>query len=209
MLGALSGVLVAAAVAIPGDLALLGMVQHTDPARSSAVLRSAGRERVLGVGDSAFGGTLTAVSEGSVTLKFGDETIEVRLPQTAGVPPAPRFPAAAAVPAPARGGRVMMRAEVEKRLGQEIPRILAETTLVPAREPGGKIAGFTLSRIADQTLLTDAGLRPGDVLTEINGTPIDSVATLAALYSRLAGEGEIRAVVLRDGQSVPLTITLR
>jgi general secretion pathway protein C len=208
MLGAFAALLLAVA---PADLALLGVVWHSDPARSAAILKSEGRQRIVAVGETAFGGHLTAINATSVVLQFGDENVEVRLADESAVAAAPvgRFPVAPR-PTPSRvSGRVMARAEVERRLGQEIPRILAETTLVPAREPGGRVAGFTLSRVADNSLLTDAGLRPGDVLTEVNGTPIDSVATLAALYARLANEKELRAVVLRDGQPVPLSITLR
>ena len=79
--------------------------------------------------------------------------------------------------------RAMERREVERRLGEESGRILAETTLVPAMDEG-RVAGFTISRMPDSTVLSDAGLRAGDVLTEVNGVPIDSLATLIGLWPR-------------------------
>jgi general secretion pathway protein C len=115
--------------------------------------------------------------------------------------------AAAAAPADP-GSRVLERREVERRLGEEASRILAETTLIPALD-AGHVAGFTLSRVPEGSLLTDAGLRAGDVLTSINDTPIDSMATLISLWPRLQGESTLHAVVLRNGQPVSLTVSLR
>jgi type II secretory pathway component PulC len=102
----------------------------------------------------------------------------------------------------------MERRDMERRLGQEVPRILAETTLVPVTE-GGQVAGFTLTRLPEGTLLSEAGLRPGDVITSINDVPIDSLATLIGLWPRLQSESDIRAVVLRNGQPVALSVHLR
>ena len=102
----------------------------------------------------------------------------------------------------------MVRREVEQRLSTELPRILAETTLVPVMQDGQPV-GFTLSRVPDGTLLTDAGVRPGDVLTEINGIRVDSLGTLIGLWPRLQGEKELRAVVLRNGRPTALKVTLQ
>ena len=49
------------------------------------------------------------------------------------------------------------------------------------------------------SLLTDAGLRTGDVLTRINDMQIDGMATLIGLWPRLQSATELRAVVLRGG----------
>ena len=73
----------------------------------------------------------------------------------------------------------------------------------------GRVAGLALTRVPECGLLTDAGLQAGDVLTEVNGTAIDGLATLMALYPRLQGAPELSAVVLRNGQPVRLTVTLR
>jgi S1-C subfamily serine protease len=59
------------------------------------------------------------------------------------------------------------------------------------------------------TVLSDAGLRAGDVLTEVNGVPIDSLATLVGLWPRLQAESTLHAVVLRNGQPVTLSVALR
>jgi type II secretory pathway component PulC len=103
--------------------------------------------------------------------------------------------------------RAMPRADVEKRLGTEIPRILTETALRPVVEDG-RVVGLLVARLPEGTLLSDAGLRAGDVLVEINETAIDGMGTLMGLWPRLQSATEIRAVVRRAGRPVRLSVTL-
>jgi type II secretory pathway component PulC len=209
-----AAVLLAALSAAPPDLAAIGIVVSPRPASSVAILRAAGRTRVVGPGDAAFGGRVERITAHAVLLEFADGPRELRLVST--TPPAraaattstsegaPTAGAAAEAP----HARVLERQEVERRLGAEIPRILAETTLLPVSD-GAATVGFTLTRMPEGSLLTDAGLRPGDVLTHVNDVAIDSLPTLIALWPRLQAASTVRAQVLRDGQPVSLSVTLR
>jgi general secretion pathway protein C len=211
MLAALAAASAGAATP-PLDLAAVGIVVSGGD-RSVAVLRSGGRTRVVSVGETAFGGRVVAILAESVTLEYGAERHELRLvrsaPQAA-PPPLPPAPQAPPEPPedPTTPARAMARREVERRLSDEVPRILAETTLSPVTEDG-RIVGLAVTRIAEGSLLTDAGLRAGDVLTRINDVTIDGLPTLIGLYSRLQNETELRAVVLRNGRPVSLSVTLR
>jgi type II secretion system protein C len=202
--------LLAALAGPPADLEAVGIIVSRRPEACVAILRSGGRERVASVGEPAFGGRVTAVVPGRVSLDFGGERVDVRLAGVAAAPPpsAPSATASRPPEDPTTPARSMDRREMERRLGQEVPRILAETTLVPVTD-GGQVAGFTLTRLPEGTLLSDAGLRAGDVITSINDVPIDSLATLIGLWPRLQSESDIRAVVLRNGQPVALTVHLR
>jgi type II secretory pathway component PulC len=87
-------------------------------------------------------------------------------------------------------------------------RILAETAIAPVMEDG-HVVGVQLTRVPEGSLLTDAGLRTGDVLTRINDTQIDGMASLIGLYPRLQNATELRAVVLRGGQPISVKVSLR
>jgi general secretion pathway protein C len=200
----LAALLAAALAAPPADLAAVGIVASKDPAHSVVLLRSGGRTRVVGIGENAFGGRVTAVAADSVTLEFEGRPATVRLSGDSAR--AAAAPAASVASDP--GAHVLTRRDVERRIGEEAPRILAETTLMPAVD-AGRVAGFTLTRVPENSLLTEAGLRAGDVLTQINDIPIDSMATLIGLWPKLQGESTLTAVVLRNGQPVSLTVSLR
>ena len=186
----------------PADLAAVGIVMSRDPAHRVVLLRAGGRTRAVGIGESAFGGKVAAIAPDTATLEFEGGRVEVRL---SGEAAAVARSAPAAPPAP--DARVLVRRDVERRIGEEAPRILAETALTPALD-AGHVAGFTLTHVPEG-LLTEAGLRAGDVLTQVNDTPIDSMATLIGLWPKLQGASNVSAVVLRNGQPVTLTVSLR
>jgi type II secretion system protein C len=196
------------ALAAPSDLTAQGVVVSPHSQHSVALLRSAGRTRVVGTGEMAWGGRVTAISADSVTLDFDGSPVALRLSGGGGgtplaPPPRPAAPAAAA----SGPTRTMERRDVERRLGQEVPRILAETVLLPVMDQGA-VTGFTLTRIPENSLLSDAGLQAGDVLVSVNDTRIDSMATLMGLWPRLQTENALRAVVVRNGQPVTLMLSL-
>ena len=192
----------------PADLSAVGVVVTASPERSVAILRSQGQTRVVRVGETAFGGRVQSVATDVVALDFAGEPVEVRVRAGRGAVAAK--PAAGAPEDPSSPGRTMMRTEVQRRLAEETPRILSETAIAPVSGSSGQITGFALTRLpAGGSLLAYAGLRAGDVVTEINGTPIDSLPTLIGLWPRLQNETSIRAVVLRDGQPVTISVSLR
>src|SRR5512147_3248717 len=141
----------------PADLAATGVVIHPVAGRSTVILTSAGRARLASVGEAAFGGKVVEIRPNAVVLAFENGPVEVRLsaPTTPVLAPPPvEAAAAAAAPAedPATPHRMMSRVEVERRLGSEIPRILADTALVPATEDG-RVVGLAVQRLAEGTLL--------------------------------------------------------
>lgn len=197
-----TALLLLALAAPPPDLAAVGIVTSRDPAHSVVLLRSGGRTRAVAIGETAFGGRVAAIAADAATVEFEGRRVEVRLSGGAAA-------AAARTSAPSADpdARVLVRRDVERRIGEEAPRILAETTLMPALD-AGRVAGFTLTRVPEG-LLTEAGLRAGDVLTQVNDTPIDSMATLIGLWPKLQGASSVSALVLRNGQPVTLTVSLR
>jgi general secretion pathway protein C len=201
----LAALLVALAAAAPPDLEAVGVVVARRPEASAAILRSAGRSRVVVVGDSAFGGRVAEITSRGVLMEFEGAPSMLRLPSApAALAQAPPPPSAVAEAAP--GELTMDRRDLERRLSLETSRILAETALVPVQN-GQQVDGFAITRMPEGTLLSDAGLQAGDILTEVNGTPVDSLATLVSLWGRLQNESTVRAVVVRGGS--PLTLTLR
>jgi type II secretory pathway component PulC len=196
--------LLALGPAPPPDLTAVGVVMGSRPA---AILRAGTHSRVVSVGDSVFGGRVVGITPAGVTLEFAGARTELSVAK--GLPATrPRPPATEIAEAPASPAQVMERREVERRLGQEMPRILSETAVVSLAETG-QGTGISITRMAEGTLLTDVGLRVGDVLVSVNGVPVDSLATLISLWPRFQNESQLRALVLRGGQPTPLTVTLR
>jgi type II secretion system protein C len=211
--------LAAALETAPKDLAVTGVVVRKTPQQSTAILSSGGKTRVVAIGDTAFGGRVVTVNAEGVTLDYAGERLVLRLAtalQAAAANPPKPAPVAAAKTAPpgappedpATPARTMQRADVQRRLGDEIPRILAETAVTPVMQDG-HVVGVQVARLAEGSLLTDAGLRAGDIITQVNGTDIDGMGTLIGLWPRLQTATELRAVITRNGQPVSLVVSLK
>jgi len=205
-----------AQVADAPPAAVVGVVVSRKPELSSAVIHSDGRARVVGIGDSIAGSRVLEISAAGVTLDGAGGRVLLRLrgevasalPMSA-PPPGLRDPLPAEPPPALEPGvKTLQRRDVDARLSSEIPRILAETTMFPVTE-NGRVIGFTLTRLPEGTLLSDVGLRPGDVLLQLNDVSIDSLATLISLWPRLQGAPQLRAEVLRGGQPVSLVVNIK
>ncbi len=188
------------------EVALSGIVLSKS-GRHAATLMAEGRVRSVVAGDRAFGCDVGAIRAGEVDLVCGSERRTLRLIAAAATR-APRI-ADEAAPSPAPAADVTVtRAELEARLDREMSRLMTETTLIPVTSRG-QVAGFTLSRIPEGTILDTLGLKAGDVLVSVNDTPIDSFTTLVGLWPRLQTAGSVRAQILRDGRPRDISVNIR
>jgi len=207
-------VLVAAASGAHADLEVVGIIESHQ--RPVVILRSGARTRTAGVGELAFGHRVVAIANRVATLEHEGRRIELRLthrgPETPALPAAPTAsrPAAPSTAAdyPSASVRVFKRSQLDERLADEMPRLLAETTVVPEHRDG-RVVGLRLSRMPAGSLLLDAGLYAGDVLTRINGVDIDGMGTLIGLWPRLQSASELEATVIRNGEPFNVHVGLR
>lgn len=86
-------------------------------------------------------------------------------------------------------------------------RKLVEGLLIAPRQAGGA-GGYVIATASDPAVLAQAKLRPGDVLLDIDGRPLDP-ARLGALAEELAPADAVEVTFERDGQLRKRLIDLR
>jgi general secretion pathway protein C len=94
------------------------------------------------------------------------------------------------------------------RLRQNPDELMRRVQVVPVLD-GGKLTGVRLSAGADPALISQTGLRAGDVITQVNGMPIDSLSRGQQIMSTLGNAGSVRVTVLRDGKPAEITVSLK
>lgn len=82
--------------------------------------------------------------------------------------------------------------------------IRANVAFAP-RSANGRITGLLVSPLGDPALLRAAGLRDGDIITEVNGRPITDPASL---LSQLSPGARLSLTVERGADSVPVALLL-
>lgn len=73
---------------------------------------------------------------------------------------------------------------------------------------GTHMRGVRLGSGAASPLLTRAGLQAGDVITAVNGVPLDSPARGQQLMQQLGNAASVQVTLLRHGQPQTLTVDL-
>ncbi|MGH8269614.1 MAG: PDZ domain-containing protein, partial [Steroidobacteraceae bacterium] len=73
---------------------------------------------------------------------------------------------------------------------------------------GGKQQGFRVYPGRERQAFFRLGLKPGDLVTAIDGTPLDDPARGEQVLSTLGSSSEAHVTVLRNGQQQDLTLDL-
>jgi len=218
---------VAGATASTLSLVLRGTVADPDPKAGIAVIAGAdGSERAFRVGEDVVAGVrLAAVHPDRVVLARagGEETL--RLPRDTNLAPAdivratpasagstsPRVasaaPASAASAAPQGAAAPSAAQRTIARLKRNPAELMQRVQVAPVFD-NGRMTGVRIDG-ADAELAGAAGLRVGDVVTSVNGTPVDSPARAQQILTGLGAASSVRVTVLRDGKPTDVTVGLQ
>ncbi|WP_407467884.1 type II secretion system protein N [Xanthomonas campestris pv. raphani] len=193
----------------PADSGDLGLVLHgvrVGGSDAAAYLSTGdGRQGAYRIGDAVAPGlTLQAIAADHVMVRAGSALRRLPLIEHAA--------ASAAIPAPApAGGAPAAAAAVASNVGARTaaagttavdPQQLLRTTGLRANADGG---GFTVMPRGDDALLRQAGLAPGDVLTQLNGRTLDA-EHLREPQDELRDGQTATLTYRRDGQTHTMTL---
>lgn len=76
------------------------------------------------------------------------------------------------------------------------------------RNEGGRMTGLEVQSQGDGNAFRAAGFQPGDVITAIDGKPVDGADDTAALAGAMRPGSSVSVTVRRGGRQLPLAITL-
>lgn len=209
------------------DLALRGVLVDPDPEQSRAFVLAAGSTSVFRIGEMVQSAELVAINADTITLKDGGALLIVGFDgvvtgdsaapsQTAepevGDPNDP-FARLAAALVPGHGSIDLREAPPPETTEEYInlwrgritqnPQAAMDSVGVELVDNGYRIK-------ADPNIgVTLAGLRPGDVVTRLNGQAVGDLDSDRLLYDDVAASGIARLEVVRDGQALLLTFPLR
>ncbi|MGD9599149.1 MAG: type II secretion system protein GspC [Steroidobacteraceae bacterium] len=207
-----------AAVAVSSDtgnapatsmaLVLAGVIANTDPKTGIAIIgETAANAKVAMVGDTVPGGAkLNAVYPDHVLLERAGALESLQLPHE-------RSLAAAAPPPPALPAQVPGAGDVQildrmRKLIESDPGIIGDVMRPQPVFAEGKQRGYRVYPGRNRAAFARLGLRPGDLVTSINGTPLDDPARGNEIFRTLGSSAEARVTVMRSGRQQELTLNM-
>jgi len=73
----------------------------------------------------------------------------------------------------------------------------------------GEIQGFRIHSINPGSTIEKLGFKPGDIITEVDGKPMDSVGRAQELYNSAATTSDMNISILRDGNRITKSFTVK
>lgn len=201
-------------------LFLRGTVSADAEREGVAIIADAeGGERAYRVGETLPGGArLDAIQAGRVLIDRGGVQEQLSLPREAArsevsgsAPRSATAPGGATTrpfvnPMISPGGPNLSRAA--SGLRPDLAELASQVSVMPVME-NGRFAGVRLAGGRNSDLLERVGLRPTDVVTAVNGIPLDGPQRQRELIDSLRSSGSARVTVRRDGREMQLDVDLR
>jgi general secretion pathway protein C len=186
-------------------LVLAGVLATADPKQGMAIIgESAAAAKVVAVGQQVPGGaTLHSVYTDRAIIDRNGVLESVMLPKrmagtlSAEPPPLPP-PVASSDPA----------LERMRRLVQDDPAVIGQVMRPQPVFAGGKMRGFRVYPGANRQAFARLGLRAGDLVTAINGTPLDDKDRAQEIFSTLNSSTDARVSVTRNGRQQELVLNI-
>ena len=184
-------------------LVLTGTIAGNDPQNGLAILgQTAQSAKVYAVGDNVPGGAkLHSVYSDRVVIERDGQLESLQLPRqlnTGNAPP----PSAAAF----QGENTSI--ERMRRMISDQPGLLADVMRPQPVMDHGRMNGFRVYPGRDRMAFMRLGLRPGDQVTAINGTPLDDRDRGEQILHTLGSSTEAHVTVIRNGQQQDLVLNL-
>jgi general secretion pathway protein C len=188
------------------NLVLAGTIATQDPKRGVAIISDGGPSKVYSVGDNVGGASLHSVYLDHVILDRGGVLETLLLPRLLG-------PGMRAPPVVRRTGgdpRTVAAVDNIRRLVQQDPSILDQVMrTVPSYDnAAGKLRGFRAYPGRNRQIFNKLGLKPGDLVTAINGTPLDDPQRSQDVFNTIQTSDHATVTIERGGQKQEITLNI-
>jgi len=184
------------------DLVLTGTIAGNDPQNGLAILgTTAQTTKVYAVGDTVpGGGKLHSVYSDRVVIDRNGQLEPLVLPR--------QITATAPAPSTAAVQGENPNIERMRRMIAEQPGLLADVMRPQPVMDHGRMNGFRVYPGRNRMAFMRLGLRPGDQVTAINGTPLDDRDRAEQILHTLGTSSEAHITVIRNGQQQDLTLNI-
>ncbi len=200
-------------------LTLLGVIVVSDPAKSVASVEDKGANQVIAVrvGENiSSNATVDSITQHQVIF-FNQDTNRmefVELPLegkmlTVAAKPLGKADAATGIRSDGAGNYAVPRKFLETQLGEKFGELLTQARCIQQMQ-NGKPAGYQCVEIEPGSLYDKLGLKNGDVVTSIEGEPLDNIQALISKLERLksGSVSSMSMTLTRGGKTEQIQVSL-
>jgi general secretion pathway protein C len=188
------------------NLVLAGTIATQNPRHGVAIISDGGPSKVYAVGDNVAGASLHSVYLDHVILDRAGTLETLLLPRL--------LNGSRALPAMRRPGgadpRTIAAVDNIRRMVQQDPGLLDQVMrTVPSYDnAAGKLRGFRAYPGKNRAIFNKLGLKPGDLVTAINGTVLDDPQHSQEVFNTIQSSDHVTVTVERGGQKQDITLNI-
>jgi len=190
------------------NLLLAGTIATQDPKHGVAIISDGGApSKVYSVGERIGGASLHSVYLDHVILDRAGALETLLLPHQ--LPPSSRG-VSAARRAPGGDPRTAAAVDNIRRMVQQDPGILDQVmrTVASYDNAAGKLRGFRAYPGRNRAIFSKLGLKAGDLVTAINGTPLDDPQHAQDVFNTIQTSDHVTVTIERGGQKQDITLNI-
>jgi len=188
------------------NLVLAGTIATQDPKHGIAIISDGGPSKVYSIGDNVNGASLYSVYMDHVILDRGGTLETLVLPRLLSGDRG----RVAAVRRTGPDPRTVAAVDNIRHMVQQDPGLLDQVmrTVASYDAQGGKLRGFRAYPGRNRAIFNKLGLRPGDLVTAINGQPLDDPQHSQEVFNTIQSSDHVDVTIERGGQRQDISLNI-
>ena len=187
------------------NLVLAGTIATQDPTHGIAIISDGGPSKVYSVGDNVSGASLYSVYLDHVILNRNGSLETLVLPRL--------LPGDRSIASARRMGadpRTLTAVNNIRRMVQQDPGILDQVmrTVASYDNAAGKLRGFRAYPGRNRAIFNKLGLKPGDLVTAINGQALDDPQHSQEVFNTIQTSDRVTVTIERSGQKQDISLNI-
>jgi general secretion pathway protein C len=186
------------------NLVLAGTIATQDPKHGIAIISDGGPSKVFSVGDKVTGASLFSVYLDHVILDRGGTLETLVLPRLL---PGGNRTATRRIGA---DPRTVAAVDNIRRMVQQDPGLLDQVmrTVASYDNAAGKLRGFRAYPGRNRAIFNKLGLKPGDLVTAINGQALDDPQRSQEVFNTIQTSDHVTVTIERGGQKEDISLNI-
>ena len=187
------------------NLVLAGTIATQDPKHGIAIISDGGPSKVYSVGDNVSGASLYSVYLDHVILNRNGSLETLVLPRL--------LPGNRSIASARRMGadpRTVTAVNNIRRMVQQDPGLLDQVmrTVASYDNAAGKLRGFRAYPGRNRAIFNKLGLKPGDLVTAINGQALDDPQHSQEVFNTIQTSDRVTVTIERSGQKQDISLNI-
>lgn len=173
-----------------------------------AIIESKNEQKIYKINDEIMGATLLAIFRNKVIMNVNGQEQMLVMEES---PSGSKSPGVSGPVSPSRMPRglgPMGASSGMTSVMKNLDQYIGKARVIPYFK-GGEPYGFRVSNLGSDAMVYELGVRAGDVIRSVNGTPIRTPEDAFKVYQQYQNESSVQIELERNGQPVSVNVPIK